>query len=181
MSLSRTLAHRAVAAAERKLGAPLDYLRHIADTSLPAFARFGLFMPLAQHRKHLPPAPYYLARIAAALREDCGTCVQIEVNAALAAGVDGTLVRAAAEGRTDDLPADLRDVVRFAEAVAAASDDEDLRGTLRGTLRARYGEAAFVELALGIASARVFPTTKRALGYAEACALVPLDYDGRAA
>ncbi len=175
MNLPHALAHRAVAAAERELGAPLDYLRHVAATSLPAFFKFGLFMPLARHRKHLPPAPYHLARIAAALREDCGTCVQIEVNTALKAGVDRTLVRAVAEGRADDLPAELREVVRFAEAVAAADDDEDRRETLR----ARYGEAAFVELALGIASARIFPTTKRALGYAEACSLVPIDYDGQ--
>ena len=87
MNPLRPLARRA-AAAERDLGAPLDYLRHIADTSLAAFTKFGLFTPLAQHRKHLPP-----------------------------------------------------------------------------------------ELALGSAAARVFPTTKRALGYTKACALVPIDYD----
>jgi alkylhydroperoxidase family enzyme len=177
MSLSRALTRRAVAAAERDVGAPLNYLRHIADTSLSAFAKFGLFTPLARHRKHVPPAPYHLARIAAVQFEDCGTCVQIEVNAALKAGVDLELVRATVEGHTDELPAALREVVRFAEAVAAANDDDGLRQAVR----ARYGEAAFVELALGIASARVFPTTKRALGYAKACALVPIDYEGQPA
>lgn len=177
MNPLRPLARRAVTAAERDLGAPLDYLHHIAATSLAAFTKFGLFNPLAQHRKYLPPAPYHLARLVAVQREDCGTCVQIEVNAALKAGVDAALVRATVEGRGGDLPRELADVVRFADAVAAASDDE----AIRETLRTRYGEAAFVELALGIAAARVFPTTKRALGYAKACALVDIDYHESAA
>lgn len=170
----RRLAHRAVDAAERDLGVPLDYLRAVADTSLAAFAKFGLFLPLAQHRRHLPAAPYHLARIAATQHEDCGTCVQIEVTNALRAGVPEALVRAAAEGRDDDL-GELSDVVRYARAVVTAADDP----ALRETLRARYGEAGLVELALGIAAARVFPTTKRALGYAQACALTPISYERR--
>ncbi len=169
----RRLALRSVAAAERDLGVPLDYLRHIAEVSLPAFVKFGLFMPLAQHRRWLPPAPYHLARIAATRLEDCGTCVQIEVNSALKQGVGKAQVQAAAEGRADDLPPDLAEVVRFAEAVTMQSDDS----ALREAVRARYGDEGLVELALGIAAARVFPTTKRALGYATACALVPLRYD----
>ncbi len=169
----RRLALRSVDAAERTLGAPLDYLRHIAETSLPAFAKFSLFTPLAQHRKRLPAAPYHLARIAATRLEDCGTCLQIEVHAALKQGVEKALVQAAAEGRADDLPPDLLRVVRFAEAVVTQADDPDLRRAIRS----RHGDEGLVELALGIASARVFPTTKRALGYATACALVTLDYD----
>ncbi len=161
---------------ERDLGAPVDYLRHLADVSGAAFVKFGLFMPLAQHRRRLPPAPYHLARIAATRHEDCGTCVQIEVNQALKAGVDAALVRAAAEGRTDDVPEELADAVRFAEAVARAEDAPELRERLR----ARYGEEAFAELALGIAAARVFPATKRALGYAVACERVSLDFGGGA-
>ena len=173
MTMLRRLALRSVAAAERDLGARLDYLRHLANTSLPAFVKFGLFTPLAQHRTHLPPAPYHLARIAATRHEDCGTCVQIEVTTALKQGVETALVRAAAEGRTDDLPADLAGVVRFAEAVVTQTDDP----YLREAARARWGDEGLVELALGIAAARVFPTTKRALGYATACSLVPLRYD----
>jgi alkylhydroperoxidase family enzyme len=170
----RRLAHRVVSAAEADLGVPLNYLRDIVDASLPAFVKFGLFMPLAQHRKRLPAAPYHLARIAVTRREDCGTCVQIEVNNALRAGVSTDAVRAVAEGRTAGLPAELADAVRFAETVAAAGDE----GALRETLRGRYGDDGLVELVLGIASARVFPTVKRALGYSKACALVPIDYHG---
>lgn len=167
------LAHRAVDAAERDLGVPLDYLRHIADTSLAAFVKFGLFTPLSKHRQHLPAAPYHLARLVATQHEDCGTCVQIEVTNALRAGVPEPLVRAAVEGREADLPAELAEVTRYTRSVVTANEAPELRERLRG----RYGEAGLVELALGIASARVFPTTKRALGYAQACSLVPLSYE----
>lgn len=43
---------------------------------------------------------------------------------------------------------------------------------ISGRLRERYGEEGLVELALAIASARVFPVTKRALGYALSCSKV---------
>lgn len=169
----RRLAHRVVDAAERDLGVPLDYLHDIADTSLAAFVKFGLFTPLAQHRKHLPPEPYHLARITTTRHEDCGTCVQVEVTYALRAGISAEIVRAVAEGSADTLPDSLAEVVRYTEAIVAAADAPELRDTLR----ARYGEEGLVELALGIAAARVFPTVKRALGHAEACSLVPLDYE----
>ena len=171
----RSLAHRAIDSAERDLGSSLEYLRDIADASLPAFVKFSLFTPLAQHRSVLPPAPYHLARIVATQHEDCGTCLQIEVTNAIRAGVAEAHVRAVAENEADALPDDLAEVVRYAEAVAEGDDD----AALREALRARYGEAGLVELALGIAAARVFPTVKRALGHAVACSLVPLSYERR--
>ena len=48
---------------ERSLGESVDYVRHILRSSLPAFFKFALFTPLAQHRRKLPPAPYHVARI----------------------------------------------------------------------------------------------------------------------
>lgn len=96
----------------------------------------------------------------------------MEVNLARQAGVPAAVVRAAAHGDLDALPADLRDVATFALAVASASDEADV---LRAPLRSRYGDAGLAELALGIATCRVFPATKRALGYATACSLVQID------
>ena len=54
-------------------------------------------------------------------------------------------------------------------SVVEATGDE---AKLRESLREQYGDEALVELAMGIARARVFPTVKRALGYATSCALV---------
>ncbi|MGH9900733.1 MAG: hypothetical protein ACRD68_02730, partial [Pyrinomonadaceae bacterium] len=127
------------------------------------------FTPLASHRRRLPAAAYRVARIVATRDEDCGTCVQIEVNLARKDGVPVEIIRAVLKGCPDDLPPELGDVYRFATAVVEASGEEE---ELRQRVRGRYGEEGLVELALGIAAARVFPVTKRALGYAKSCALV---------
>jgi hypothetical protein len=97
--------------------------------------------------------------------------VQIAVNQAKKAGVPADTIRAVLDGRLDDLPEDLRDAYRFADAVVRASGDE---GPFRERIRQRYGDEGLIELALAIASCRVFPTVKRALGYAVSCSTVPV-------
>ncbi len=168
----RALLRRAIARNERRLGVSLDYLRHIADRSPAAFIKFGLFMPLAEHRKHLDAAPYFVARLGATRHEDCGTCVQIEANLALEAGVAREVVAAAARGRPGELPEELALAYRFGRAVAAADEEG---AALRQEIGERFGADGLLEMALGVASARVFPATKRALGYAQACSAVELE------
>ena len=156
---------------ERSLGESLDYVRHIVRSSLPAFFKFALFTPLSQHRHKLPSTPYRIARIIATQDEDCGTCVQIEVNLARKEGVPSDVIRTVLNNRPEDLTPELAEVYRFTKAVVEASGEEE---DLRQRIRERYGEEGLVELALGIAAARVFPVTKRALGYATSCALVEI-------
>ncbi len=50
----RHLILRKLAAEERRLGAPLDYLRHILDASLRSFLVFAKILPISTHRKALP-------------------------------------------------------------------------------------------------------------------------------
>jgi hypothetical protein len=64
------------------------------------------------------------------------------------------------------LPEKRADVYRFAEKICAASDDE---GELREGMRAQYGEAGQVEMALAMASANAVPVTRRAPGSAVSC------------
>ncbi|HEV8377472.1 MAG TPA: hypothetical protein VGP99_01380 [Tepidisphaeraceae bacterium] len=160
-----------VTAAEKTLGVPLDYCRFIIRTSLRASFKFAKFLAVDEYRRVLPPAPLYLARLVALRHDDCGTCVQIAVNQAKKAGVPADTIRAVLDGRLDDLPEDLRDAYRFADAVVRASGDE---GPFRERIRQRYGDEGLIELALAIASCRVFPTVKRALGYAVSCSTVPV-------
>ena len=156
-------------AAEKELGVPVDYLRHMFRVSRPAFFKFLKILPLAQYRRKLPVELWHAAQIVATRHEDCGTCMQIAVNQARKNGVAPKLIRALVEGRTDDLPPEVADACRFTEAVVTASGSED---ELRERIRQRHGEEALVELALAIAVSRVFPTTKRALGYATSCSRV---------
>lgn len=167
----RWLIRRKLDSEEKKLGAPVDYLRYITDVSPGAFLRFCSILPLANSRKALPKEPWFVAQLVTLLHEDCGTCLQIGVNMARQAGVESPLIRAVLDGDEHQLPNELADVVRFTKSILAASEDDD---TLRQTLRKRYGERGLIELAYAIAGSRIPPTVKRTLGYAKSCSLVPV-------
>lgn len=168
----KSLIRRKLDKEELRLGASMDYLRHMLDVSFGAFWRFLKILPLANYRKSLPADAYHVARLVAVQDADCGTCVQIEVNLAKQNGVPEEIIRATLDGNFDELSQGLVDVHRFTKGVVMATGEED---SLRESLRKRYGEQGFVELALAIAACRVFPTTKRALGYAKSCALVTVE------
>jgi alkylhydroperoxidase family enzyme len=165
----RELISRRIDAEERRAGVPLEYVRYILRTSVRSFLKYALFLPMSKHRHRLPAEAFHTARLVATQREDCGTCVQIVVNLARSDGLSAALIEAVLAGRTEAMSAELADVHRFTTAVLQATYDE---GPLRERLRSRYGDEGLIELAFAIAAVRVFPITKRALGYAVSCAKV---------
>ncbi len=158
-----------IASAEKQWGVPLDYCRFIVRVSLRAFFKSTKFLAVDEYRRVLPAGPCYVVRIVATRHEDCGTCVQIAVNQARKAGVPADHLRAVLDGKLEGLPEELKDAYRFADAVLTANGEED---TWRERIRLRYGDEGLVEMALAIASCRVFPMVKRALGYAVSCSEV---------
>lgn len=162
----RRLCRRLIDRAERQLDQPADWLRDLLDSSPAAFWKFGLFMALAQHRAHAPAPLWNLCRIAADQTEDCGPCVQIAVDAAIRDGVSPALVEAAIARRPDAMPPLEALAYRYAAAIAAGAAEGE---ALRLELAARIGAPAMADLALAIATARVFPALKRGLGRAASC------------
>lgn len=158
-----------ITAAEKDFGVPLDYCRFILRVSLRAFFKFAKFLAVDEYRRVLPPGPCYVARIVATQHEDCGTCVQIAVNQAKKAGVPIEVLRAVLDGKLDALSEELTDAYHFAEAVLTANGEED---AWRERIRLRHGDEGLIEMALAIATCRVFPTIKRALDYAVSCSTV---------
>lgn len=165
----RTLAGKRLDAAERELGESHDYMRHILNTSLRAFLRFAKIFPISDYRRGLPADAYHVARIVAARDEDCGTCVQVEVNLGIRSKVEPGILQAVIDRRPDQLPANLRTVYEFVEVLMekTGADNE-----LRESVRQEYGEEGLVELALAIGASRFLPSVKRTLGYGTACSLV---------
>lgn len=163
--------HRKLDAEEKKLGASMDYLRHVLDVSPAAFLRFASIMPFANSRKTLPPSAWFVAQIVALRAEDCGPCLQITVNLARQQKVAPNILQAAVDGQVNELPSDLADVFRFAQSVVDGTDDD----ALRETVREKHGERGLIEIAYAIASGRIPPTVKRALGYAKSCQAVTID------
>lgn len=150
---------------------PLEYCRYILRVSLRASFKFAKFLAVDEYRRVLPAGPCYIARIVAVRDEDCGTCVQIAVNQALKAGVPAEQLQAVLDGRLHDLPEELREAHDFAQAVVMRNGHED---ALRERIRSRYGDEGLIEMALAIASCRVFPITKHALGYSISCSEVAI-------
>ncbi len=155
--------------AERKLRVPADYLGRMGETSFSGFLKFLLFLPLSSHRSRMEPALANAARIVASQHEDCGPCVQIAVNVAQDEGMDPRAVRAVLDRDHEHMDSGVSLVVRFAEGVLRRDGSED---ESRGEIEARFGATVLTELSLAIATARVFPTLKRGLGFARSCSLV---------
>ncbi len=163
-----------IARQETALGAPLGYLRTVADASAAAFVKLGAFAPLAGHRKAMPPTVWHLARLAATEVQDCGTCVQIVVNQARADGVPASILQGVLAGDETRLDDAERLALRYGRAIASR---EDAR-TVVGEVRDWFGQEILVELALAVATAQVFPILKRGLGQDLACALVTVEVPG---
>jgi alkylhydroperoxidase family enzyme len=164
-----------IAAAERVIGVNQDWLRDLYRISPAGFGKLTRFLPLSAHRKAAPRDAMAVARLVGALSEDCGSCVQITVNLALGEGVDPAVLRAVLDDRPRDLAPELADVMDYAKSVAERRDDVLERVE---TIRARFGETALYELALGIASARLFPVAKRGTGHAVSCSKLTLELPG---
>lgn len=160
---------------EKTLGSSLDYLRFISSVSRSAFFKFLLLRPLASHRRRLPTAEHAVASLTTTLLEDCGTCVQIEVNLAKKAGLEPRLISAVLRQRPEELPQALADVFYSTKAVVEHTGDER---PFREKLRGRFGDEGLVDLGAAITMARVFPTMKRALGFAASCSLFEIGSDG---
>ena len=156
--------------AEREMGTSVEYLRHILRVSVRAFLVFTKILPLAKYYRRLPLEALHVARLTALCYEDCGDCVQGEVNMAKRAGVSLALVQAILTGEAIELPEELADVYHFSLAILETRDDDSLRNRVRG----HYGEEGLVEIALALGACRVFPTIRRALGYAKSCSIEPI-------
>lgn len=165
------LENRIIRSYEGRVGAKLDYVRDILRSSRAAFWKFSLFMPLSGHRKHATAEWLAVARIAAVKAEDCGPCLQINVDFALSEGVAPGIIERAVFA-PDDLYGDLGLVYRFADAVASNKDAIEV---IRTELSPSMTDEAIAELAIAIASARVYPALKRGLGHSKSCAAVNID------
>jgi len=164
-----------VEASEARLGGVrLDYMREMAALGSAVFERMEAFGALAHQQGMLKPEQAAIIRFAtlgAIQADDCGECVQIHVNLDRAAGTDPTLLRLALARQPEKLPPAYGLAWRFGQAVARNADDME---ELRQELEAIIGRAAMFELGFALACMRVYPTLKRATGYALSCSKVEI-------
>jgi hypothetical protein len=159
-----------LAAFERDFDYDTTYLREVARVSGAGFLRFGLFSVFAAHRKKTPLGAFFAAKLVAAMREDCGPCTQLVTRMAEREGVPSLELRGLLAGDESVMSDDVALAYRFTNAVL----DRDIveADMLRARIVERWGERALVTLSFTIASSRVFPTMKYALGHGKACSRV---------
>lgn len=158
---------------ERRLGANVDHLRLVAANSRSAFFKVLGFVPLAAHRGRTDRELLFAVRFAATRHEDCGGCAQMVIQQALREGVPLQTQRAVIDDDLGNLDQRIRLALEFTRAVLHNTDEQS---RLRAALRAELGERSLVDLSLAMASARVFPTLKRSLGFSTHCQRLSLPF-----
>lgn len=147
------------------------YMRELLAASTEGFKRFHNFLPLSEYREKLSLEDYWIGKLAAMQVEDCGDCLQLNVRMALEAGLAKSVLEAAIGGG-EHLSDRLQDIYHYARHVAS-NDSVDFE--LLDRIASRYDKAALLELGICVATAKVFPTVKRALGYTRNCRLVEIE------
>ena len=148
-----------------------DYMRDILEHSPEGFDTLAQFLPMARFRKEASTDVYFVAKIATMKAEDCGECLQLNIRFALENEVSREIVGQVLAGG-DGLPNHLKDIYDFTEAIVY---NRSVSSELQTRIEARNSRPVLAELALAIASARIFPTLKRTLGYDKSCKLVSLE------
>jgi hypothetical protein len=159
------LLQRRIAAFERSYDYDAGYVREILAADAGAFLAFAKLNSLAQYRKGVPIAAWYAAKLVGILAEDCGPCTQLVVTMAERAGVAPAVLKAILARTYAEMPEDVVVAVRYAEAVLAHDRVDDLRDEIVK----RWGRQGLVSLAFAMATARLVPTVKYALGHGQAC------------
>ena len=165
-SMLTWLMKRRLDAFERGTGYDVSYVREMLDADVKAVIALFKVQGFSRYRKDVPRDAWYAAGLVGALAEDCGPCTQLGVTMAEREGVNPDTLRAIVAGDLRAMPDDVVLAYRFAKASLAhdAAADE-----LRDEIVKRWGQRGLISLAFALASSRVFPTVKYALGHGKAC------------
>lgn len=161
--------HWRIRAFERRYDYDASYMHEIVDIDSAGLIQLQRLTGIGQHHGGLPLEALAAARLAAALHEDCGPCVQIVVNIALEAGVQPKVLQSLASNSTSSLPKSTVLAFRFAQAVLNNSHEVN---SLRAEVEDEFGPNGPFCFGLALSIARIYPVIKRAMGHAHTCSQV---------
>ena len=144
----------------------VDYLHFMLETSPAAFFKFSKFMTLSRHGESASVSALFTARIVGAVSEDCGPCVQLNVNIAREAGVAAEDIAAVLRRDKTVMSPDVRVAFDFADAILRRAGDDD---GPREKVRARWGDKGVIDLTIALQASRFYPMVKSGLGFAKTC------------
>ncbi|MDB5424200.1 MAG: hypothetical protein JWQ29_1616 [Phenylobacterium sp.] len=157
---------------ERQWGYDASYMRDVIATSPASLVKFALGARAADP-KAAPPAALFAAGLAGVLAEDCGPCIQLGVDMAVAHGIDPRVVRGVLAG--DEAAMGETACLAFRFARASLARDMAAADPLREEIVRRWGEKALVAISLSLVASRMYPTLKYALGHGKSCSRVMVE------
>ena len=157
---------RRLDAFERNTGYDVSYVREMLDADVKAVMALFKVQGLARYRKDVPREPWYAAALVGVLAEDCGPCTQLGITMAEREGVNPDTLRAIVAGDLRAMPDDVVVAYRFAKASLAHNPAAD---ELRKEVVERWGQRGLISLSFALASSRIYPTVKYALGHGKSC------------
>jgi predicted nucleotidyltransferase len=164
----RTIFNYLLTSGERQLGESVDWARYMLKTSIGATLKYFMFIPFSTHGRKASSNEITVARLISVKKESCGSCVQIEINLAKQFGVKREVIQSTLRGEYSMLGPNLELVAKFSESILTQDGNEM---ELKRKLVEIFGEKIHVEICLALATAKVYPIAKRAMGFATACNL----------
>lgn len=147
------------------------YMKEMLKVSPTAFEKFEAFLPMASFVNNAPKEVIYLAKITAMKNEDCGACLQLNVDMAIEAGVNKDIIKEIVFNEGKNLPSSLKDIYEFTLLV---SNNKTIEDTFYDKIYETYSKEVMVEISLAIAAAKVFPAIKRVLNDIKSCSVIQI-------
>lgn len=168
----RKILYYFISKSEREMGTKFDYMRDIVAASPSQFIKFSKIFGIVDQRRALPIDLYHIVRIIGAMSEDCGTCVQLEVDLAKKAGLSKEVLKDIVYNTQEYLTDEQTKIREFAHGLSVSKmDDPEARDYIDN----KFGSKALVDLAFALNAARFLPSVKRAMGHAISCQKVEFD------
>ncbi len=157
---------------EKKTRYNATYMKVMAESSLSLARQFSKFIKLNGYKKHTPDDIMQIAKITALKTEDCGTCLQLNIDYALKSGMARKHIINTIQS-PEKLPASLKLIYDFSYKTSTNAPDLE---NYRSQVEKEYGIDILIELAMAIATSRVYPAIKRAMGYSTSCSVMQFNF-----
>jgi len=147
------------------------YMKEMVKAAPKAYENFEAFLPMASFINATPKEVMYVVKVASMKNEDCGACLQLNVDMAIEAGVDKEIIKEVVFNDGKNLPTALKEIYDFTLCVGNnQSVDADLYDKINKT----YSKEMMVEISLAIAASKVFPAIKRVLNDFHSCSVIQI-------
>ena len=165
----KSILHAMTRRFERRYDYDASYMHELADIDPAAFLAFSKVQGLSSYRK-APPEALVAAGLVGTMAEDCGPCTQIVVRMAEEGGMPSAMLKAILTGDEAGMGPTAALGWRFARASLAR--DMEAADPLRDEIVRRWGSKALAAISLALATSRVYPTVKYAMGHGKMCSKI---------